>query len=417
VSDRTPGTPVETRPTLPDRDDAPPSQRAAGVPDPPVVMPKGKLFDADKFEERVQIRQQLFKVDREAKRRLDAEEHPSLPPPAFLTLTERLARPRAAATWRIENWLPVNARVMLTAQYKAGKTTLIGNLIRSLVDGDKWLGVATVTPIEGPVVLIDAEMSPTQLDDWYREQGICAGDRVVVLPMRGGLSSFNILDPSVRAEWAKRLRAIGAQYLILDCLRPFLDALGLDEQRDIGRFLVEFDALLAEAGILEAAVVHHMGHGSDRARGDSRARDWPDVEWRLVRENDHSSSARYLMAYGRDVDVPEGSLQYDLVWRRLTLVEGSSRKAAVVERALAAVLAALTEHAKPLSGRDLESAAGEKQHSRKDVRLALKEGVKRATILCQRASKQGQANLYSLPAGKCTEQPPVSPEQNKPEDQ
>jgi hypothetical protein len=252
-------------------------------------MPRAKVFGPDEFERQVRFKQHWLKVALEAKRRLDAEEHPSLPPPAFLTLTERLARPRAAAVWRIENWLPVNARMTLTAQYKAGKTTLIGNLIRSLVDGDRWLDVAAVTPIEGPVVLIDAEMSPTQLDDWYREQGIRAGDQVVVLPMRGGLSGFNILDPSVRAEWARRLRAIGARYLILDCLRPFLDALGLDEQRDIGRFLVAFDALLAEAAIPEAAVVHHMGHSSDRARGDSRARDWTDVEWRLFRENDHPS--------------------------------------------------------------------------------------------------------------------------------
>ncbi len=152
------------------------------------------------FDDKVRQRHDELKVEREARRHVDADEHPPLSLPPFLTLSARLARPRAATTWRIDGWLPVNARVMLTAQYKAGKTTLIANLIRSLVDGALWLGVATVAPIEGPVVLIDAEMSAGQLDDWYRPQGIGAGDQVVVLPMRGRLSSFNILDPSVRED-------------------------------------------------------------------------------------------------------------------------------------------------------------------------------------------------------------------------
>jgi hypothetical protein len=79
----------------------------------------------------------------------------------------------------------------------------------------------------------------------------------------------------------------------------------LDEHRDAGRFLVALDALLTEAGIPDALVVHHMGHVNERARGDSRMRDWPDVEWRLVRQDENPASARFLSAYGCDVDVPE----------------------------------------------------------------------------------------------------------------
>jgi hypothetical protein len=65
-------------------------------------------------------------------------------------------------------------------------------------------------------------------------------------------------------------------------------ALGLDEHREAGRFLVALDTLLADAGIPDAAVIHHMGHVTERSRGDSRIRDWP--EWRLVREDDEPSS-------------------------------------------------------------------------------------------------------------------------------
>jgi hypothetical protein len=147
-----------------------------------------------------------MRVEREAKRRLDAEEHPPLTPPPLVTLTERLTQPQAPTRWRIENWLAVDSRVMLAAQYKAGKTTLVGNLIRSLLDGDPWLGVAAVTTIDGTVVLIDTEMSAAQLDDWYREQGIRASDRVVIVTLRGALSCFNILDASRLGRAASRGR-------------------------------------------------------------------------------------------------------------------------------------------------------------------------------------------------------------------
>jgi hypothetical protein len=35
--------------------------------------------------------------------------------------------------------------------------------------------------------------------------------------------------------WAKALRDLGCDYLILDCLRPVLDALGLIENNEAGR--------------------------------------------------------------------------------------------------------------------------------------------------------------------------------------
>src|SRR6185295_16578040 len=116
-------------------------------------------------------------------------------------------------------------------------------------------------------------------------------------------------------------------YIVVDCLRPILDALGLDEHSDSGRFLVALDALLFEANISECLLVHHMGHVGERSRGDSRLRDWPDVEWRLVRQDSDPASARFLTAYGRDVDVPENQLHFDAATRHLTVAGGTRRDA------------------------------------------------------------------------------------------
>jgi hypothetical protein len=146
--------------------------------------------------------------------------------------------------------------------------------------------------------------------------------------MRGAITTFDILDPIGRREWADRLRPIGADVLILDCLRPVLDAFGLDENREAGRFLTAFDELLGLAGIGEAVVVHHMGHQGERSRGDSRLRDWPDVEWRLTRETDDPASPRFFTAFGRDVDIPETAISYDQTSRRLTIGVGNRHDAA-----------------------------------------------------------------------------------------
>lgn len=326
---------------------------------------------------------------REARRRLDAEECGAIALPDLETLRDRLARPVPVTRWRIQGWQPRDARVILAAQFKAGKTTLIGNLLRSLVDGDPWLARDPVEPISGAAVLFDFEMSPAQLDTWLRAQQVRATDRVLPVPMRGRASTFNLLDDGIRARWSERLRGCGATYLVLDCLRPVLDALGLDEHSEAGRFLVAFDALLAEAGIPEACVVHHMGHGAERARGDSRLRDWHDVEWQLVRQKDDPASPRYIKAYGRDVDQPESALAYQADSRRYVITDGS-RQDAKAREALPAVLSVLREG--ELSGRKIKSALKEREIPRDTVEAALKLGVQTGD-LAVRDGKQN-AKMY-----------------------
>lgn len=392
---------------LQDLDEAPPPRPDKPTPEPP-QMPF-KALDPAEFETRVQAYQQVLRVRREAERRLDAEERPPLTLLPFMTLRERLARPQPATRFRIEGWLPVDARVMLAAQYKSGKTTAVNNLTRSLVDGDPWLGTAAVTSIDGCLVVIDTEMAETQLDDWYRHQGIRADDRVVLVPLRGALTGFNLLDATVRARWAAHFRTLGAQYVILDCLRPVLDALGLDEQRDGGRFLVAFDTLLLEAGIREALIVHHMGHSGERSRGDSRFRDWPDVEWKLVRQSEDPASPRFISAFGRDVEVQESQLAYDPVWRRLTLTGGGSRRDATLQQALAAVLEVLAE-AQPVSFRKLQDTVQSRSlvhYPRDRVRDAIKLGVRTQKIVTEDGPKR--ALLHRLPSPPDTATTTASP--------
>lgn len=343
-----------------------------------------KLADDYGYEQsgfQTAIDEALFqsRARREANRILKAEELPPQIMPECSPLSERMKKPRPEKKYRIEGWQGANHRVVLAAQFKAGKTSLTGNLVRSLVDGDKWLGRAKVKPIAGCVTILDFEMDETDAEDWLNAQGITNADKVNLVSLRGRASTFNILDVGVRREWEVLLASHCTDYLILDCLRPALDALGLDEHKDAGRFLGPFDALLIEAGVSEALVVHHMGHGGERGRGDSRLRDWPDVEWRLVRENEHPDSTRFITAFGRDVDVKEHKLSFDRHTRHIVGLPGD-RGDVDADNALNAVLSVLEAHGDPMSGRSIEAALKEHDHGRKAIRAALRLGGRRGHI-------------------------------------
>lgn len=298
--------------------------------------------------------------------------------PPLVSLEEFLATPDEELTYRVDQLWPTGGRVILAAAWKAGKTTLLGNLIRALVDGLAFLGLYAVQPAQR-VVLIDDELDARTLRRWLRDQGIVNTQRVELVALRGKVSTFNILDRAICAQWAKHIGP--ADVLLFDCLRPVLDALNLKEATEAGRFLVAFDELLDEACIPEAGIAHHMGHVGERSRGDSRLRDWPDAEWKLVRGKDKDddetdpAAPRYFSAYGRDVDQPEQLLGYDPTTRRLT-VTGGSRKDAETQAALADVLPLVNEHQDGRSGRQIEDAlCGEDgRHTQKAVRAAVKAG-------------------------------------------
>ena len=178
-----------------------------------------------------------------------------------------------------------------------------------------------------------------------------------------------------------------------------LDALGLDEHKDAGKFLNAFDALLKEAGIAEAAVVHHMGHGSGegwgRSRGDSRIIDWPDVTWRLAFDvaNDQQSE-RFIRADGRDVSIPEHKLLYDKVTRRFKALSAGKDDHSVTE-AMTAIMSVLQENGEPCAGRTIEAALKDTDHQRKAIRDALRIASRRGVI--DAVTGKHNAVLYSLP--------------------
>lgn len=268
------------------------------------------------------------RVFREARRRVDAEERPPVAFPEILTLRQRLAAPPDPVKWRVEGWLPAGGRAVLAAQAKAGKTHLAANLVRNLADGTPFLGRDPVARVTGKVAVFDFEMTERQLYEWYSDLGIVADDRILVFGLRGQGAAFDLRDEGIRQRWAQVLLDEGVEFVVWDCLRPVIDALGLDENHDASALLTAFDAMLALAGGPDALVVHHMGHNSERARGDSGIIGWGDANWKLVLGPDGDEHGpRWLKANGRDVAQSETQLARDPETRHLTAVGGSRASA------------------------------------------------------------------------------------------
>lgn len=272
-------------------------------------------------------------LSRQAKRIADAIERPPTAPPSSVSLRELLARPREAAKYRIDQMWPAGGKVLITAPKKSGKTTLVGNLIRSLVDGDGFLSRPAhaadwkvqaagyrVTVSDRVVMLLDFEMTESMLVEWLADQRIAALDSVHVELMRG--RTWDIRDDDIRRQWATYLHEQNVGTLIVDPIGPVIHGLGIEENSnsEVGCFLAALDRLANEAGIDEYAAVHHAGHGVDqRARGASAFLGWPDATWQITR----SEQGSFLSAEGRDVQLPETALVFDRTTRRLSLGEGN----------------------------------------------------------------------------------------------
>jgi len=349
------------------------------------TLPPGPESEqGDRFGAEVEREARRLRIQEAARALVAAEHRATVALPTLSRLGDFLAEPDEDTRYRVDGLWPTGGRVVLAAQQKSGKTTLTGNLLRSLADGEAFLDRFAVEHADR-TILLDNELSPGMIRRWLRDQGIGNVDAVDVLSMRGRLSTFNILEAAARTEWARLLGP--ADVLVFDCLRPALDALGLSEDKDAGRFLEALDELVREAGIGELLVVHHMGHTNERSRGDSRIQDWPDATWKLVREDpDDLQSARFFSANGRDVNQPEARLAFNQVDRHL-VVNGGSRASLRGSEHEDAVMEYVTEHPGCSQNEIETSLMGRASDLRQAIKALLSGG--RVTV-----QKQGQKRCH-----------------------
>ncbi|WP_374025600.1 AAA family ATPase [Mycobacterium sp. HNNTM2301] len=342
----------------------------------------------------------------EARKRLAVAEVAEVTLPPVVSLDELLADDDEPVRMRIEQvWPSGGGKGSCAAMAGAGKTTLNGNLLRSLVDGDPFLGAFEVHETISRIMVIDLEMTPSMMRRWLRRQGVRNTAAVVdVVNLRSKAHLFDISKDKLRDMWMRRIRDNGIEWVTFDCLKPVLDVMGLNENNEMGKFLTPFDAMLGEAGVSDVLVYHHTGHQNERPRGDSMLLGWTDVNLKLVKPEPGADADRYFAADKvRDADTPapEGLLSFDKATGRLTYAGGdrsATAASAAVEKRLNEVLNVLADHRvkhpgdddKGMTQTEIRNAVKGKNETT-DEALALAASKDRNLVVLKR---QGRANRY-----------------------
>jgi hypothetical protein len=275
------------------------------------VTPEDKEFEAELKRSRIR---------REVKRTLDSEEalrhydRFSFVP----NLEEELKLPEEKIAWTIPDLIPTGANVTLTAQYKAGKTTLVNNLAMSLADGQRFLNYFKPAIHPGRIVIFNYEVGDNQYRRWMKDVSIQTAKKVTLVHLRG--KAVPMISDYVRKEIIEILQSLDCQTWIVDPFaRAFTGSGDENSNSDVGVFLDQLDIIKERAGVSNLILPVHTGRaqeqGIERARGATRLDDWADVRWMLKKTDD----GRFFSADGRDVMLEEQMLRWDDKTRHLTL--------------------------------------------------------------------------------------------------
>jgi hypothetical protein len=285
------------------------------------------------YEREVERRVRSLQIERDARQRVSAADY--LPAPDVVNLVDLFNEEVEEQRWRVggpsasddafatpgaldnTGLLAVAASVVLTGQRKAGKTSLVLDLVRCMADGEQFLGRFPVDRPDGGIYVMDYESTRAQARRWYHEAKIKHPTRVFLKLLRGMPNPYS--TEQGRLDLAAEIRASKATVLIVDPLSVLLEASREDENDNANtrRGLDDLRRLATDAGVNEVIVIAHAGKTAERgARGASSIEDWPDAIWRLRVEGEGSDARRVFSAFGRDVDVEPAVINYDRETRR-----------------------------------------------------------------------------------------------------
>ncbi|MHA3021140.1 AAA family ATPase [Mycobacterium sp. BMJ-28] len=212
--------------------------------------------------------------------------------------------------WVVGGLIARAAVLGLFAERKAGKSHLVRELIRSALDGERFLGKFPVhLADDAEVVLFDTEMPLNTLHGQYHRSGVKNLHRLNLRALRGAERSLDARVDAVRTRWRQQIKP--GSLIIVDCLYSLFGALGVSENSDeVVGVLAGLRTLATECEAAGLVIVHHLGKDVDKgARGHSSIEGFPDAIARIELDGPLSSTTpRTFTAFGRDVSVDAGVL-------------------------------------------------------------------------------------------------------------
>lgn len=281
------------------------------------------------LETEIADRVRRMEIDREARRRFNAGNF--VPPPDAVSGSVADFTDCWPTTTRylIDGICGAKHNVVITAQYKVGKTTFLTNIFRCLADGVPVLGSI---PVKQHVVgMWSCEMDADDLlDEYLMPQKPQEVDDFHIAHLRG--YRVNILADEGKAWAVNWLRSRDVRVWGIDSLARLARMAGVSENDndDMTALFLAIDEIKVEAGVDVCFILAHTGRmeheeGKERARGATVIDDWPDARWVLVKKGE----VRFLSVDGRRVQLEETALAFEDDTNGLTLGEGNRNEHAL----------------------------------------------------------------------------------------
>jgi hypothetical protein len=225
--------------------------------------------------------------------------------PVSMTLAELFTSGITPPTWTVDGIHVLGSNSTLTAQYKAGKTTFLMNLMKSVVDGEPFLGEYDSQMIDGNVAFFNYELGDDVFMVWAARMGFIHPERVHILNLRGyrhDLGDLYVADWTT--EW---LRERDIRFWLIDPLaRAYYG--NENDNTELKLWTDRIDEIKLRSGCPDALVSVHTGRaefedGGERARGATRIDDWTDGRLVLVRSSgtDERFFSRRDVRYGDEI--------------------------------------------------------------------------------------------------------------------
>ena len=321
----------------------------------------------------------------EAKRQIaESTFNSSKKTPKATLLSEFLEMEFEKERYLVDGLIPTNSTVTLVAARKTGKSTFVYNLIYSLLFGKPLLNVFATKSIQERIGYVNYELTKEQAQEWFARTPIGSTDQVAVWNLRGEPNPFRNSDAT--SVFAKEVKDLGIRVLILD---PFSSAYRGDslDNDAVKAFFLMTDAFKEESGVRELIIPIHAGWDSSRVRGASTLDDHPDAILHLQSSKD---GTRTFHAFGRDVDVAQGELEFDKETLLLTY-KGALTPDYKIDKLVKAIIDLLRKKTE-VNSTELRTEIVGSNHQ---IETARKKALADGLISCR---QEGNAKKYSLTA-------------------
>lgn len=308
------------------------------------------------------------------------------------SLDDALSVPASLVQWLIQDMCSATATVVITGQFKTGKTKMmIASLISSLVDGEPFLGSKQMHVPEGGAVVghWNLEMSRLDFVDKYaRPVGIKNTHNLKLAHWRG--YRVNILTEQGKADAVEWLKSRHCQVWTIDSWTALCRMCGVDgnEGKDVSRILGAIEEIKVEAGVSVCFFLAHTAKSGDpekpATRGASEVDEHVDTRWMLTVDR---SEVRFIQTQGRDTQMNAMSLDFDEDTGRSTI--GAVTRQSAASDGLNQVIVRVVKDHHPRGVNQMTLVKLVKETIRKGE-ASIREGVKEA-------QENGWIRIESIP--------------------